>query len=156
MLARAEFSTRYWRWGESPVSFGSTPGRGLPGRSSKPGFERSLVSRAGLDHGEKQRLMARAAGRVGGDGPEPSAGSDGTRRPKAASNSHALTGQYFEASGLSLLSTTLGVSHHAEPPADNWKSVTYRSFNSGRLMPTMWIVEKECPMSVPRKEGSLE
>jgi len=48
--------------------------------------ERSLVSRAGFDHGEKQRPMALAAGRMGGGGLEPSAGSDGTPRPKGASN----------------------------------------------------------------------
>jgi hypothetical protein len=40
-----------------------------------------LVGRPGLDHGEKQRLMARAAGRMVGGGPEPSAASDVTPRP---------------------------------------------------------------------------
>ena len=50
------------------------------------GRKRSLVSRAGLDHGEKQRLMALAAGWMGGGGLEPSAGSDGTPRALRASN----------------------------------------------------------------------
>jgi len=45
-----------------------------------------VVGRLGLDHGEKQRLMARAAGRMGGDGPEPYAASDVTPRPQGASN----------------------------------------------------------------------
>ena len=71
-LARAESSTVYPRQRVGPASLGTTPGFGLPGRSSRrgtdvegvPGFarsyavagfflslrrERSLVSRAGLE-----------------------------------------------------------------------------------------------------------
>ena len=40
-----------------------------------------LVPEEGFDHGENQRLMAWAAGRMVGGGREPSADSDGTRRP---------------------------------------------------------------------------
>jgi hypothetical protein len=44
------------------------------------------VGRPGFDHGEKQRLMARAAGRMVGGGPEPFAASDVTPRPQGVSN----------------------------------------------------------------------
>ena len=49
----------------------------------------------GVDHGEKQRPMALAAGRMDGGGLEPSADSDGTRRPKAASNPFDRTVEGF-------------------------------------------------------------
>jgi len=49
----------------------------------------------GVDHGEKQRPMALAAERMDGGGLEPSADSDGTRRPKAASNPHDHTVEGF-------------------------------------------------------------
>ena len=42
-----------------------------------------MAAEGEFDHGEKQRLMVLAAGRMGGGGLEPSADSDGTRRPKA-------------------------------------------------------------------------
>ena len=45
-----------------------------------------MVPEVGVDLGEKQRLMAPAAGRMVGGGREPSAVSDETRRPKAARN----------------------------------------------------------------------
>ena len=45
-----------------------------------------VMSRAGLVHDEKQRLMALAAGWMGGGGFEPSAGSYGTPRALRASN----------------------------------------------------------------------
>ena len=50
-----------------------------------------MVPEAGVDHVEKQRPMALAAGGIDGGGLEPSADSDGTRRPKAASNPHGHT-----------------------------------------------------------------
>ena len=43
-----------------------------------------MVPEVGVDHGEKQRIMARAAGWMVGGGPEPSDDSARTRRPKAA------------------------------------------------------------------------
>ena len=40
----------------------------LPGQSSERSGERSLVPEVGVDHGEKQRHVALAAGRMGGGG----------------------------------------------------------------------------------------
>ena len=55
-----------------------------------------MAAEGEFELGEEQRPMALAAGRMGGGGQEPSAGSDGTRRPKAASNSHVLTDRCFK------------------------------------------------------------
>jgi len=61
----------------------------------------------GVDHGEKQRPMVLAAGRMVGAGLKPSAGSDVRPRPRGAvnpgdecrrrrdSNPHAFTGKGF-------------------------------------------------------------
>ncbi|MDH3814369.1 MAG: hypothetical protein OEV48_07775 [Acidobacteriota bacterium] len=54
------------------------------------------MSRAGFEHGEKQRLMALAAGRMGGGGLEPSAGSDVT--PRATCRSEPCNAQPERAS----------------------------------------------------------
>ena len=45
-----------------------------------------MVPEAGVDHGEKQRLLARAAGRMVGGGSEPSADSDVSSCAKRMSN----------------------------------------------------------------------
>ena len=50
-----------------------------------------MVPEVGVDHGEKLRAMALAAGRMVGGGLEPSADSAGTRRPEAVSNPHDHT-----------------------------------------------------------------
>ena len=61
------------------------------------GFRGSeMVGRPGLDHGEKQRLMARAAGRMVGGGPETSAASDVT--PRATGSVESLKAQPERAS----------------------------------------------------------
>jgi len=61
-------------------------------RTSNPGDKMPEV---GVDHGEKQRPMALAAGWMGGGGLEPSADSAGTRRPQAVSNPHGITPKGF-------------------------------------------------------------
>jgi len=55
-----------------------------------------MVGRPGLDHGEKQRLMALAAGRMVGGGLEPSAASDVT--PRATCRSEPCNAQPERAS----------------------------------------------------------
>ena len=71
-----------WRWDQTGFAFGyAVTGFVLSWWSRREAWCRSRVDQCG-----KQRPMARAAGRVGGGGPEPSAESDGTRRPRAASN----------------------------------------------------------------------
>ena len=54
-----------------------------------------MVPEVGVDHGEKLRAMALAAGRMVGGGLEPSADSAGTRRPQAVSNPHDHTVKGF-------------------------------------------------------------
>jgi hypothetical protein len=66
-----------------------------------------MVPEAGFDLGEKQRLMALAAGRMDGGGLEPSTGSDestcakrmsnpGVKCRRRDSNPHTLTGRGFK------------------------------------------------------------